>query len=401
MNDHVVYVILVVFLVPWGLYYLLRRIVPMIINKTYPFGGVEFEKTFRKRFDEAYEKDNEKEIVKVEEDAMYARLREISKPGVKLDTRRIHIQSVMQWVSKNNYPGNKRQMDLLIKALRDNQKDPDLTEKISKQISYVSRDMKKGEEYKNTKKRSSGGIILSITPRTISRWLTITICSISIFYSGVLDKLPDVLQIFFAIFMFVACFETFRVTLNLHTSVHIGLAFSVTIGFAYAYSFWNHVNLNPQVIFLDGLSIEIDAPQWLMASELNLKSGKCGQEIIVKSSNMSDSIRLSFTGNEVILFDNSCQIILSGSQIIPAQNTAKVFYIRPANLRSLIRSSTYKLKIDWMNPKTGQQTTKDITIYLESLFWYYCRQWYLSAFGVLATIVSGFVTSKIPLQGKQ
>ncbi len=389
--------ILIVFLVPIGIYYFLRRVISLITNNFYvPGSEAEFEKFFEKKFNVAYEKNKAEEVLKVEEDAMYARLEMLSKPGVSSDTRKNHILAVMQWVTKNHYPGNKRQVDLLLKALKSNQRRPDLTEKISAHLSQVSANISQpaSKKDKAAPKKKLALKFTTITPRTISRVVTIAIFLPFILFTGILDSLSNVLQYTFIVFLFLVFLSTLVITLGLHFSVQLLFAFLLTFGFSYLYSTWLHVWSEPQIINLSGVEAEVRYPLWLTADDLKSDNKDCGQKIIFTDKGSSNEIILKFKGDYVSVFDDACTPIFSDYKITLKPGTPTVIYVKPFNKRSLFLHSNFFIDIFWNNPATQQVENESVKIFLENLMWAELRSGYLFAGGGILAVLLGILGDK-------
>jgi hypothetical protein len=391
------YAFLIVFFVPVGIYYFLRRGISLFANNFYiPGSNADFEKLFEKKYNLAYEKNKAEEVLKVEEDAMYVRLEMLSKPNVKAEVKKNHILAVTQWASKNKYPGNKKQVDLLLRALKSNQRNIDLTEKISKHLAQVSASMPQSgsKKDKNVHKKTFGIKFTTITPRTISRAVTIAICLPFSLFTGVLDSLPNVLQYVFIIFLFLVLLNTLVITLGLHFSVQIFFAFLLTFSFSYLYSTWLHVWSEPQTVNLSEIETEISYPLWLTADDLKSDNKDCGKRIIFTDKGSSDEITLKFKGNYVSLFDDTCNPISSDYKITLSPGTSTIIYLKPFNKRSLFLNSNFFINIIWDNPATQQVENESIEIFLENLMWSEFRSWYLFAGGGVLVILLGFLGDK-------
>lgn len=389
--------VLIVFLVPVGIYYLLRRVISLISNNFYiPRSDAEFEKFFEKKFSVAYEKNITEDVLKVEEDAMYARLEMLSKPGVSASARKNHILAAMQWVEKNHFQGSKRQVDLLLKALKSNQRNAGLTEKISTHLSQVSASMSQfgSKKDKNTRKKPLGIKFTTVTPRTISRIVTIAICLLFVLLTGILDSLPFVWQYVFIISLFFVLLNTLVITLGLHFSVQIFFAFLLTFSFSYLYSTWIHVWSEPQIVNLSEIETEIDYPLWLTADDIKPDKKDCGKRIVFTDKGSPDEITLMFKGNYVSLSDDTCNPISSDYKITLSPGASKIIYLMPYSRRSLFLNSNFFVDVVWINPTTQQVENENIEIFLENLMWYEFRSWYLFAGGGVLAILLGFLGDK-------
>lgn len=390
-------IFLVVFIAPLGFYYLLRKFIAATLNFL-PFfrPNPGFEKKLQRKFNLAYEKNNKDEILKVEEDAMYSRLNELSKPGLKIEERKIHILSVIEWVVKNNYPGNKKQIDLLIKALKYNQKNPDITNKISQHLSYISANISTNALRKSDAKiKVQDKIVISRSPRTISSWFVIIIWCIFIFCTGLLDRLHESLQPLFFILLFTVWLITWKRTFNLHLIGCILLAFALTVGFSSIYSFWHHVNAEFQKVGNESLGIQAEFPLWLTAKDIPPDNNSCTQKISIKSTNKAVFGFVNFDNNYLEIFlDDTCKdTIFPGHQIDLPLNTSITLYIKPKGLRSLIKNSVHEIYIDWQDASSGQQEdVLSVKVYFESIFWHYSSQWQVSAFGIIFGLLSGYLS---------
>jgi len=354
----------------------------------------------RAKFDSAYDKNNLEEIINVEEDAMYARLEELSKPRVNRELKRMHLNHIIEWTARNNYPGNQRQIDLLVTAIRANQKSPDLLSKLSSHLQDVSSMSNQVHSKKDGKFRqiNPSRHVINFTPGSISSWLAILIYGSFVFAFNLLDNLSQVVQIFFlGVFAFTIYLSIGRL-FTASALLKGALAVALTIMYMNIYSFWSHVKAEPL-----RLSAEVDGPQveypaWLLADDISANEKNCGQRLVISKNENLSSLKIVYSDTAIEVRDHECNTLLSDFIVPNSTSNPQVYFLQPKTLRGLLQRRSTIVKVEWLDAKACEIKTQKININLESLIWYYSRQaWSAGLAGAIAVLILDIVKSRIKL----
>lgn len=398
MNQLIISVLIL--LAPWGIYFLIKRVVFLAFEDLFSIlrDGGNLDATLRKKFDAAYDNNSLDEIVQVEEDAMYARLEALSNPRVNQEKRKMHLNHVVEWASKNKYPGNKRQVDLLLAAIKANQKYPEVLSQVSLHLSFVSRTMGSDSDKKSKgfHKVNNHQNFIHITPGSVSAWLAILIYCVLVFVYSLLDELNLVTQIFFwGVMMYSLYLSLGRLSVKFFVT-RIGLALAVTIVFSNVYSYWHHITSDPKYYNFTGGNAELQYPSWLSADDFPSSKDSCGQPIIIKGVNNFSSFKIEYFSKDIEIFDFECNIL---SEIILEPTTSKdpsVFYVSPKSLSGLWKNKETTIKPIWTELNTPGQRDVQLQINFENLIWFYSRKiWGTWLAGTVVLILVDIFRSKL------
>lgn len=389
-----------VLLAPWGLYFLIKRVVFLAFEGLVSILTPDKNLTakLRAKFDAAYAKDNLEEIIRVEEDAMYARLQELSKPRVSKEARSIHLNHVVEWCAKNNYPGNKRQIDLLIAAIKINQKYPDLLSRLSLHLRDVSNSYNQLGPRKPTAFRQigNGGKVNRITPGSVSAWLAIILYCTFVFAFDLLDGLHQVVQIlFWGTMIFILYLSLGRLLIR-SSSLKIISAVILAMMYLSLYSYWNHLKAEADYFSLGNGEPEIQYPTWLFADLISTKGETCGEQLVITANKNFAPFTIDYSNKEIEVFNAECNIVSLINAVPNEDNMSIVYYLRPKNLQVLLGTGTTSLHVKWSDSKTSEPKAEALQINLENLVWYYGRQgWGLIVAGAILASITDFIKLKI------
>jgi hypothetical protein len=398
MNQLITSVLIL--LAPWGIYFLIKRVVFLAFEDFLSIfrAGVNLDATLRKKFDAAYDNNSLDEIVQVEEDAMYARLETLSNSRVNREKRKMHLNHIIEWASKNNYPGSKRQVDLLLVAIKANQKYPEILSQLSLHLSFVSRTMESAGDKKSKRFRKVDNHrdLIYVTPGSVSAWLTIFIYCVLVFIFSLLDELNLVTQILFWGIMIYSLYLSLGRLLIKFFVTKIGLALAITIIFSNIYSYWHHVTSDPKYYNFTDSNAEIQYPRWLSADDFPSSKDSCGQPIIINGVNNFSSFKIEYFSKDIDVFDFECNIL---SEIILEPTVSKdpsVFYVSPKSLSGLWKNKETTIKPIWTEPNMSGQREMQLQINFENLIWFYSRKiWGTWLAGTVVLILVDFFRSKL------
>lgn len=347
-----------ILLAPWGIYFLIKRVVFLAFEDIISVfrSGNKLDATLKKKFDAAYDRDNLDEIVQVEEDAMYARLEALSKPRMSREARKMHLNHIIEWTTKNNYPGSKRQIDLLITAIKANQKYPDILAQLSSHLNIVSRAIEQtGNKKSKNFRKINGHDSLAPTPGNVSAWLAFIIYCCLVFIFRLLDELHVFVQIFFWGLMIFSLYLSLGRLLLKSTWLKFFLALVITTLFLYSYSYWHHLSADPAYYSLEGLGVEIQYPTWLVADHMLKKNDKCGQLLTVSGKDSFPPFIVKYSSKEIDVFDQKCELMTTIAGELTVSQNPTIFYIRPKKLSGLWLRDNTNISPSWTDLVTGEQ----------------------------------------------
>jgi hypothetical protein len=392
-----------ILIAPWGIYFLIKRIILLSFEDIISSirSGKNLDVTLKRKFDTAYDNNNADEIVRVEEDVMYARLEALSKPRINRETRRMQINYIIEWTAKNNYPGTKRQIDLLINAISANQKYPEVLSQLSSHLNTVSSNLERNENKKNKKFRKINNFEKETfsTPSIVSIWLTIVVYCAFVYIANLIDELSLIAQIFFWGLTILALYLSLG-RLNVKSPfLKIFLALALSTMYLYAYSYWHHMKADPNYFHLEGTDIEIQYPHWLTADDLSARNDKCDKELTIRGNTTFSSITIEYPNKEIEVLDSECKLPILADPIVV--NSSSSFHLRPKNLGSLSKRENTAITPTWFNPKTQQNQKIDLSINFENLVWYYGRQaWIVGLAGIVGVLLVDYLRSKLKTTGE-
>jgi len=388
--------LLTIFILPWGIFFLLKRVVVLFLyGLDMALGRSNFSKRFQPRFDAAYDRGNLDEIIKLEEDAMYARLEELSKPRIKYDTRKMHLQHIKEWTAKNNYPGNRRQTELLLAALKANQRYPDLMASIAAHLEEVSKASRRNGNKANIDSKKVKNQSFRPTVFLISAWTTLFIHCSLLFIARLLDQINAWMQGIFWVLAIIIIFIVISKSVQKYSFTNWALAFFIALLFSNFYSFWNHLKSEPNTVSLGNIGVEVEHPRWLTADTVDLIEAPCGEKVTVTGGVKYPPIIIAPASKELEIFDKECAFVNS-VLIEQSNNQPYTFYLQPKNLAALISHKKTDLNVSWVEPVQNQPQNANLEINFENLIWFYSRRiWAAGLTSIFLAIFIDILRAKI------
>jgi hypothetical protein len=388
---------LLILLAPWGLYFLIKRVVFLAFEGFFSIlrSGKKLDSRLRAKFDAAYEANNADEIMRVEEDAMYAKLQALSKPRVSQETRKLYLNYVIEWCARNNYPGNRRQIDLLVAAMKANQRHPDLISRLSTHLHEVSNSYNQLGPRKSSafKQITNTNGFLRATPGNVSAWLTIILYGTFIFLFNLMDQLSPIAQLFFWVVMIFVVYIALGRLLIKSISVKIILAIIAAVVYSVFYSYWHHLKVSTERFSLPATGAVIEYPGWL---GLGYKDAECGKRLSIDGGKNIPPLRIVHDPAELEVFDENCSLVSLMTGGPREDNRQIVYYVQAKDMHAILNKRDVTMQVKWSDPKTGRESTMNLRVRVENLLWYYGRQgWTVIIAGAILALLTDFIMTRL------